>query len=244
MLQKSCNFAEIRIIIMEQPISDMTCPPFSEKIRKPNNMVSWLGFGFSLFVLILLWITLIISALIVNNTGTSSGGTYALLTIFCMIGFPLGLVGLVLSIVGVIKAANSGGKKWIGICGLVFTGLSLLSIFIPMAIGIMGTKESEQVVDTVSVGNGVVLLVDGDQLKCYDNREKQDYNPYQTRVEYYFVIEDELEVWFSMHNIERDDSIKVYVSNGTDYTQAHEVLQALKNMRMTKYQVMSDQNDL
>ncbi|MCM1163371.1 MAG: hypothetical protein NC339_03885 [Muribaculaceae bacterium] len=152
--------------------------------KNPSNVVSWLGFGFSLFVLILLWVTLLISVLIIkNSTDTFSGEASALIMIFLMIGIPLGLAGLILSIVGLIKASNHGGKKWIGACGLVFTALSILSIFIPIVISACNTKEPTTVitptaVDTKSSGNNVVLLIDKHQLKCYDNREKQDNNPY------------------------------------------------------------------
>ena len=94
---------------MEQPTSNFPYPPYNEEIKKTNNTVSWLGFGFSLFVLILLWVTLLISALIIkNSTDTFTGGASALITIFLMIGFPLGIAGLILSIVGLIKASNKG----------------------------------------------------------------------------------------------------------------------------------------
>lgn len=234
---------------MEQPTFNFPCPPVNEEIRKPNNIVSWLGFGFSLFVLILLWTTLIISVLIIkNSTDTYSGGASAIIMIFLMIGIPLGLAGLILSIVGLINASNKGGKKWIGTCGLVFTALSILSIFIPLIISACSTKEPTTVItptafDTKSKGNDVVLLIDSHQLECYDNRQKQDNNPYQTRIEYTFQLENELEVWFTMHKITKEDTIKVEVTNDTDYTQVHDVLEALKRLGMTKFQLMTNLKD-
>ena len=234
---------------MEQPTSNFPYPPYNEEIKKTNNTVSRLGFGFSLFVLILLWVTLLISALIIkNSTDTFTGGASALITIFLMIGFPLGIAGLILSIVGLIKASNKGGKKWIGTCGLIFTALSILSIFIPIIISACSTKEHTSkiipaAVDTKSTGNNVVLLIDKLQLKCYDNREKQDNNPYQTRIEYTFQLEDELEVWFTMHDITKEDTLKVEVTNDTDYTQVHDVLEALKRLGMTKFQLKTNLKD-
>lgn len=234
---------------MEQPTSNFPYPPYNEEIKKPNNTVSWLGFGFSLFVLILLWVTLLISALIIkNSTDTFSGDATALIMIFLMIGIPLGLAGLILSIVGLIKASNQGGKKWIGACGLIFTALTILSIFIPIVISACHTKEptSEIIpaaVDTKSTGNNVVLLIDKHQLKCYDNREKQDNNPYQTRIEYTFQLKDELDVWFTMHDITKEDTLKVEVTNDTDYTQVHDVLEALKRLGMSKFQLMTNLKD-
>ena len=237
------------MINMEQPTPNFPYAPYNKEIKKPNNIVSWLGFGFSLFVLILLWVTLLISALIIkNSTDTFSGGASALIMIFLMIGIPLGLAGLILSIVGLIKASNHGGKKWIGACGLVFTALSILSIFIPIVISACNAKEPTTVitptaVDTKSTGKNVVLLIDKHQLKCYDNREKQDNNPYQTRIEYTFQLEDELEVWFTMHDITKEDTLKVEVTNETDYTQVHDVLKALKRLGITNFQLMTNLKD-
>ena len=80
-------------------------------------------------------------------------------------------------------------------------------------------------------------------MKCYDNREKQDNNPYQTRIEYTFQLEDELEVWFTMHDITKEDTLKVEVTNDTDYTQVHDVLEALKRLGMTKFQLKTNLKD-
>lgn len=237
---------------MEQPTSNFPCPPLKEEIRKPNNIVSWLGFGFSLFVLILLWVTLITCALIFNNsTDTNSGDASLIMALFLMIGFPLGLAGLILSIVGLIKSSNKGGKKWIGTCGLVFTALSILSIFIPLIIAyspdeptmvtIPAAVETTNTENTESTEGNIVLLIDRYQLKCYDNREKQDNNPYQTRIVAFKLIE-ELEVWFTMHNITKEDTIKVEVTNDTDYTTVHDVLDALKASGM-EFQLTTSQKD-
>lgn len=232
---------------MEQPTSNIPCPPLNEEIRKPNNIVSWLGFGFSLFVLILLWATLIICGLILNNsTDTNSGDASIIMVLSLMIGFPLGLAGLILSISGLIKASNKGGKKWIGTCGLVFTALSILSIFIPLifvystdeptTVTIPAAVETTSTEDSEGTECNIVLLIDRHQLKCYDNREKQDNNPYQTRIVGTFELIKELEVWFTMHNITKEDTIKVEVTNDTDYTTVHDVLDALKFSKM-KFQL-------
>lgn len=105
--------------------------------RKPSNAVSWIGFSFSLFVLLLLWLTLIAAVLIMKHNGSAdSSGVASVLMLFFMTGTPLGIAGLILSVVGLIKASNNGGKKWIGACGLVFSALSVLSIFLLIIIGL------------------------------------------------------------------------------------------------------------
>lgn len=205
--------------------------------RKPSNTVSWLGFSFSLFVLVLLWITLIIAAAIIKNSTDRSASAIML---FLLIGIPLGLAGLVLSIIGLIKASKSGGKKWIGTCGLVFTGLSILSIFAPVLLSSFIVKEPVTVVtpthleSTKQQAKSVIFVVDGYRLKCYDNREMEDINPYETRLEYPYQIAKEIDVWFKMHNFTKDEPIILKVSPDTDYTQVSDLFEALKRLGVTK----------
>lgn len=233
---------------MEQPTPDnyrYTQPNTLE--RKPSNIVSWLGFSFSLFVLVLLWVTLIITAVVIrNDTDTYSGGASAILMLFLLIGTPLGLAGLVLSIIGLVKASNSGGKRWIGTCGLVFTGLSILSIFAPVFLSSFFVKESATVVTPTHLGNakqqekGIIFIVDGYRLKCYDNTKKEDVNPYETRLVYPTQIVKELDVWFKMHNLTKDEPIILRVSPDTDYTKVSDLLEALKILGVTKYKLTTD----
>ncbi|MCM1292041.1 MAG: hypothetical protein NC111_04365 [Bacteroides sp.] len=102
---------------------------------RQSDTISWLGFGLSLFVLVLLWITLFIVVILIKNSYTyNSNGATSFLMLFFLVGIPLGIAGLVLSILGLIKASNNGGKKWIGACGIGFSALSVLSVFVPVLI--------------------------------------------------------------------------------------------------------------
>lgn len=215
--------------------------------RKPSNIVSWLGFSFSLFVFILLWISLIIAATIIkNNTITYFESVFAILMLFMLIGLPLGLTGLVLSIIGLIKASNTGGKKWIGTCGLVFTGLSILSVFAPVLSSSFIVKEPVTVVtptqhkNTKQQENGVIFIIEGYRLSCFDNREKEDDNPYETQLIYTTQIVKELDIWFKMHPVTKDELIILKVSPDTDYTQVSNLMEALEKLGVTKYQLMTD----
>ncbi len=67
-------------------------------------------------------------------------------------------------------------------------------------------------------------------MKCFDNRETADVNPYETRLEYPTQIRKELEIWFKMHNIPKNEPIKLKVSQDTNYTQVSDLLEALKRL--------------
>ncbi len=232
---------------MEQSLPEINhCAPINSDIRKPSNTISWLGFSFSLFVLLLLWLTLIKSVVIISNSNdTYSGALPVILMLVSLIGMPLGIAGLLLSIIGIIKASNSGGKKWIGTCGVFFTGLSILSIFAPFFLSPLIVKEPTTVITSTSLENtnqlehDVVFIIEGYRLKCFDNRETADVNPYETRLEYPTQIRKELEIWFKMHNIPKNEPIKLKVSQDTNYTQVSDLLEALKRLGVTKYQLVT-----
>lgn len=46
-----------------------------------------------------------------------------------------------------------------------------------------------------------------------------------------------------MHDITKEDTLKVEVTNDTDYTQVHDVLEALKRLGMTKFQLKTNLKD-
>lgn len=233
---------------MEQPLpNNHPCPPFKNKVEKPSNVISWLGFSFSLFVLILLWFTMIIATFVVkNNSNASFYDVEVLFLIFLLIVIPFGLAGLVLSIVGLAKAANTGGKKWIGIWGLVFTFLSCLSMFAPIFVNSISAEEAETLVpDKDSVyekqqSKGVVIFVEGNQLKCYDNRIENDNEPYETRIKPILQLNKELEVWFNLHKVAKNETIKIIVSKDTDYGKVSELLDALNWSDRTNIQLTND----
>lgn len=230
---------------MEQSIADIqSYPPLNNECRKSSNTISWLGFGFSLFVLILMWFTFIIAAIIIrNDSDRFSSGALGIVMIFLLIGSLVGLLGLIFSIVGLIKATNSGGKKWIGVCGLIFSGLSVVSIFVPIFLSAFTAKEPTMIKAPASMitdnpqENKVVFVVDGYQLKCYDNRETNEVEPYQTRLEYSYQIKKELGVWFKMHNVSKDEIIILKVSTDTDYSQVAELMDALKYLGRNNVQL-------
>lgn len=232
---------------MKQSISDFSTFEQDYNQKKTSNVIAWIGFSFSLFVLLLLWLTLtVVSQIFSNNTDTHFDGSIGLIMLFLLIGIPIGLVGFILSIIGLVKASNNGGKKWIGISGLIFTGLSIISIFVPMMIGIFAKPQSIQTKlpegETIHTQhkNRIVLYIDGYQLHCYDNRKETDEDPYQTRLEYPSQIKRELDIWFKMHNIKRNDTIILKVTTETDYSQVADLTDALNELKMKKVQLISN----
>lgn len=232
---------------MEQPT-----PLFPNGINNSNhskqtsNTISLIGFCFSLFVFLLVGCTMLA---IVYSASTknefSNAGVFSLISLALLIGIPIGLTGSILSIVGLVRAASRGGKKWIGISGLIFSGLTILCIIVPLMISAMIRKEPVEVKlpetekTETRQEKGVLLVVDGYQMKCYDNRDKNDNTPYEMQLEYTTQIKKELDVWFKMHNVEKNEAIILKISQDTSYSQVADLIEALNRLKMTNFQLMT-----
>lgn len=104
--------------------------------KRPSSVVSWLGFGFALVSLLLtIYIACDIHWVIQDTLPHKEIGVVNCLMAYLIFCEPLWAVGLILSIVGLVKASNNGTPVWIGVCGLIFSALSILSISWPILVG-------------------------------------------------------------------------------------------------------------
>ena len=86
-------------------------------VRKPSQVIAWLGFGLSLTVLVLIWV---VNALVFTHIGERDFPAAALYMLVILIGGFLGLMGLIFSIIGLVSANKHFSKKWPSVSGLIF----------------------------------------------------------------------------------------------------------------------------
>ena len=216
----------------------------SDSVRKPASTISWLGFSFSLFTLL----TLCCGALLLGRfISTHQSDGIMLYSLLIIIDIPIGLLGFIFSIVGLTKAANRGGRKWIGTCGLIFNGLIILSLIAPLFIEAFKSEPDIKLPENANIeapqAHGILLHLDGYQLTCYDNREQPDTDPYECRLGYSIQIMKELDVWFKIHNINKNEQIYLEIGQGTDYGRVSELLEALDLLYVKNYQFITSSKD-
>lgn len=115
-------------------------PPQVNNNKKPTSVISWLGFGLSLATFLILIISIILVAI-------SGEPALMMLTVVCC--SPLGFIGFVFSIIGLIIAIKNCTPKWMSVSGIIFCCLSLLTpIFIVMIGAIaMADHKTDQTIE-------------------------------------------------------------------------------------------------
>lgn len=222
----------------------METPPITPVIRKPSQVMAWLGFGISLAVLVIIWI---VNALVFTHIGERDYPIAALYMLVFLVGGFLGLMGLIFSIVGLVSALRNFSPKWPAVCGIVFCCLSLLSVFAPVIIASTIKSETikvetpESVIASETNTSEVVVLyiTDMNRMKCYDNRHGIDNNPAVINM---FSIDKkhELQTWMEINGIKNDANFTLKTDEGVEYSNIVEILDIFKELGITKFRLASN----
>ena len=235
-LYKILIFADIVIIYT---MCNMEYPPLPP-VRKPSSVMSWLGFGISLALLCVIWI---VNIVVFSHIEESDSDMFSLYMFLFLVGPFLGLLGFIFSIVGLVQASRNFTPKWMGVCGIIFCCLSVVSFFVPMitaeviesrAIDV-DIPESVLTEDGAVVKDDVILKITryGD-IKCYDNRSGKDSAP--VTLSAYSGLKHELPTWMQMKGIDGATATIVIVSGpDTDYSNVVRVIDTLKEMNIKKF---------
>ncbi len=106
--------------------------------KKKTSVVSWLGFGISLAVLFLILVSSFAAA------SSNFGNVESILMIVLMLFVPIGLLGLIFSIVGLFLAIKNDTPKWIGAWGIIFCCLCGPAIIVgPVAKALLKGDKTE-----------------------------------------------------------------------------------------------------
>lgn len=211
-------------------------------IRKPSQVMAWLGFGISLALFIMIWG---VNALVLSHIGDRDFPAAALYMLVILGGGFLGLMGLIFSIIGLVQATRNFVKKWPSVCGIIFCCLSLVSVFAPIIIAsTMKTQTVEiqlpEQKEATGTDDAVMLYItDMHTIKCYDNRNGNDNSPAIIR-SYSIDKKHELETWMQMNEIKKDANFIVKADTEVDYSEIVEILDILKELKITKFKLTSE----
>lgn len=152
-------------------------PPPLPPVKKPSQVIAWLGFGISFGVLLVLWAVLTILYI---RKGDSNVVFTVLLTL-PILGL-LGLMGLVFSIVGLVMANKHSLRKAPSVWGIVFCVLSLLSLIIPSVIAVATRNNSTKEINPGRSEESVIEEVET-HLTAWDTGNTEQDNVLNDNVE-------------------------------------------------------------
>lgn len=209
-------------------------------VRKPSQVIAWLGFGLSLTVLVLIWVV----KLVFTHIGERDFPVAALYMLVILIGGFLGLMGLIFSIIGLVSANKHFDKKWPSVSGIIFCCLSLLSLFAPIIIDSTIKPKPIKVMqleqhENPSSNSGIVLYITNmNRLRCFDNRNGIDNKPAVISM-FSADKKHELQTWMQMSNIDKDVNITIKIDTDVEYADIVDIIDILKDLGITKFQISS-----
>lgn len=210
-------------------------------VRKPSQVIAWLGFGLSLTVLVLIWV---VNVLVFTHIGERDFPAAALYMLVILIGGFLGLMGLIFSIIGLVSANKYFDKKWPSVSGIIFCCLSLLSLFAPIIIASTIKSSPTEVMqleqnENPSSNSGIILYITNkNRLKCFDNRNGIDNKPAVISM-FSADKKHELQTWMQMSNIDKDANFTIKTDTDVEYSDVVDIIDILKELGVTKFQLSS-----
>lgn len=153
-------------------------PPPLPPVKKPSQVIAWLGFGISLGVLLVFWAVLTVLYI---RKGDSNVVFPVLMLTLPILGL-LGLMGLVFSIVGLVMANRHSLRKAPSVWGIVFCDLSLLSLIIPFVIAVATRNNSTKEINRGRSEEPVIEEVET-HLTAWDTGNTEQDNVLNDNVE-------------------------------------------------------------
>jgi len=210
--------------------------------KKPTSVFSWLGFGISLTVFVLIW-AVNIFAITQEGKAAILPGLYMVL--FLAGGF-LGFLGLVLSIVGLVMAIRNFTSKWMSVSGIILSCVSVISyIAVPMLASTIVQKEPvkiqlpESVVEEKAFEPNVVLYASKDNLlTCYDNSNGEDDDPIIFDLSNP-QFSDLFSTWIKQNGIDNQTPVAIKTDSETPYDNIILLLDEMQKNDMKKFKLMT-----
>lgn len=211
-----------------------------ERLPNPNKSprIAWVGFCISLTVLILV---LIVFCVIACHPKNKELPFSSLIMLLFLVGGPLGILGLILSINGVSSANRTNSKAWPGICGIIFCCASVLSVFvIPLTASVIKSHKTDienarsqtETYDTPKNPHILLVVTDLNELKCYNKNSANDNNPATMRT-YTVSFSHDFETWLQLNNVNSSTKIVISSEKNADFSAVVAVLDELKALGYT-----------
>ena len=222
----------------------MEIPP---TIKRPSQVVAWLGFGISLALFILVWT---LNGFILYLVGQSNHDIAGLYMLMFMIGSILGVLGLAFSIIGLITACRYVLKKLPSVMGIILCCASLISIFVPFFISATIKAEKEEIAlqnstDNLNEEDGIIknkteiiLYIHGfGDVKCCKSGNN-NFDNLSAFSKYKFLRE--FKTWMQTNGYTKNASIVIKSDKNVDYQYIVNVIEVLNQLGIKDYRVESN----
>lgn len=220
---------------------------------KSAPVSAWLGFSFSLFVLILIWLILYV------GSNGNKDGLFGLFFLACTVGICFWILGLVFSIKGLKEAIRRNRSKWVGTVGVFFSIATVLSIIIPIVVASLKNDDNDRDMlaynnlissmeddirettetDSDFTENNVVISVTlSSYIFCNDYRKGVDTVPAKIS-SYSYDLKHQLSTWLKMSHISKSTLIIIKTNQNADYSDVVKVIDTLKGLGYTNIKMTS-----
>lgn len=216
-------------------------PPI--KSKKSYSVISWLGFGMSIVLLLLIWI---VNILVFKWANEPFSPIMSLFMLEILVGGLLGIFAISFSIIGLVLAIKNDTPKWIGTSGIVVCVLSLFSFFVPIFCAGMIKKETVKIelpnpassnLETEIVDDITIQIFAGGKV-CFINNKDNDCN-IDTIETKDLLFNKRMSNWLSENGVDHSTRIIVKPSTDADYTDIIKVVDVLQVNGLSKFRISS-----
>lgn len=222
--------------------------PLGNPERQRTSVTSWLGLGISLVVLLIIWIAII--CVYCGVLTDSYQSFYLFLEISVYVCIPLGIIGLICSIIGFYQAIRNRTPKRVGVFGIAACWLSVISAFVlvfiiatntlkPRELGLTITESTIIEEENPADRNEVLLcLTDDKTIECYDHRHGIDTTPDTIKIDDNDLT-DSLASWAKANGIDADTPFALAADQKALMSDVVKVLDFFEETGIKKYRIVN-----
>lgn len=218
--------------------------------KKPTSAISWLGFGLSILVFIIIWIVNILLFNVKDDKSFEISSIYLIEIFVC--GF-LGFMALVFSSIGLYLAVKNQMPHRIAIFGIVTCALCILSFVVPpICVGLLErqpvqaeTPESVLLANETPDGQQADVTIQVfkyGEIRFINNKDAN--NPVianMSTLDYNF--DKQVGEWLKLNHLDASNSFEVCTTNQADFSDINKLLDALRKNGITKFSLSSSLNE-
>ena len=205
--------------------------------KKPSSVFSWLGFGISLAVFLIVCLGAFV--LFFVDEGPRVVFDYMLMVLACGL---IGTLGFIFSVVGLVIANKHDLPKWMSVSGIILCCLSVIAFFSD-PLETFYHNEPHRVIIPESIQalekseNMVVFVLDADgNVTCSCNDIYDD-------IEVMFSLrtssdELELKAWIATNVADRQ--VVIYANKEVPYSQTEKLIELLNECGISKFSLQTE----
>lgn len=228
------------------------CPP---PVKKPSLVMSWLGFGLSSALFVLVWSVTIFLIYAMSQPGEShapqashaGAGFLMLMFLGCTL---LGLTAMLFSIVGLFSADLNNLKKWPSVSGIILCIASPLSIFAPPLYACMAPSEPIVVQTPPTVKAHDTAKTEGDiliEINFIGDFKLKDIRPNSTTQDanidkYSHSKKRQIKTWMQMNGLTTENTVVIRTDPDTDYSDVLEIIDLLNELGIKRFSMETHKN--